>query len=622
MPQRPGDSPKTNMAQSNRYGDFLARSGPISTSKTYDVCTISMLHRQRRSASSALICLSLLVLCMPAISLARDDQAPPFLAKDACRCDASLPSILWRYCECVCVGASCYHYTRRLGTSQRAVSEPLRFTSRKRQRSRIRSFSSPWLIPRGGATIHEKPHLSDHQGQQQAGTPVAAQQQQQQTGTPGATQQQQQQQQRVVPLSSLPLIDTHSVSLALRLTCETNRRLYHGTSSLYDEEPPQHGRITQSAAESAVSTDALWQNAMDEQQLVPASQSPPPVIPSVSKLQLIEESGREERTVFHSPKPWEGPMPEIGHEDEKVDDDVQLEVTAQVRKTAKSRRGISRWGPDLQSYLDTLLSAIGLDELGGQSTGSKQQSSPMEDETQVILSLTLMYMDKSTSSDTLLNVDPHTGQPWYTPCPHLLPRTVHRTALAAMTIAAKFIRGDVGVSKTLREAANGILGKDDYAISESDMEQMENWMLHALGGMGNMHHQHHGMSWQVSQEEIGIFMRKWALTFYPQRLAALDQSRMKQLERFWGGQSVFGANHNMHHGHGNYWPQGQQGDDNGSRGPESAPAASLQYSSMDYQAGGDYGQSAHDYWPSPEEQHFRDHNLAQQQFYEANSEAF
>ncbi len=297
----------------------------------------------------------------------------------------------------------------------------------------------------------------------------------------------------------------------------------------------------------------------------------PPKISSVTDEERAEERRKEETTLFHSLEPWTPPSRSSGDSSGKESSD-------------ESRRGVSRWGPDLDKYLDTLLCSIGLGSVENDNTdatesssstesisnvstlsthtinsNSKNNRSPMEDERQIILSLTLLYMDHSISLDTPRHVDPHTGRPWYPPCPQILPRTVHRLVLTAMIIATKSVRGDGDSSSLLRDAANKLLGGETYTVSNMDLEQMEQWMLHSLGadasGIGGQ--------WQISAEAVQDFMRRWSETFYPQRLIAHDErnrSRMEKLERFWREKTgAFGGGHYNHygqyggdHGHGHW----------------------------------------------------------------------
>ena len=343
------------------------------------------------------------------------------------------------------------------------------------------------------------------------------------------------------PLSSQPLIDTKSVSLALRLTCETNRRLHHGIT-----ERPFFKSRSKSAADT-ICMDTLTMvpdkeviASVQPQQQTMTSASTPHTLREVTDEELMEERLHDEWTVFHSFERFES--------DDNEDHRNRTEQT--------HRREMLRYGPELQSFLKTLLCAFGLDEKGTSgssyilhnSANTKQQQ-PVEDELQIILSLTLMYLDRS--SNTPLHVDPLTGQSWCPPCPHVLPQTVHRLLLTAMLFAIKNVRGDKSVSNKLRNAANSLLN-EKQVISQNDMEAMENWMLNALRGGTGMHLHQHDLMWQITPEEISTFLRNWGRLFYPQRLAAQDQTRMEHLERLWRDQrGQFGISH----GHGNYWSE-------------------------------------------------------------------
>ena len=303
------------------------------------------------------------------------------------------------------------------------------------------------------------------------------------------------------------------------------------------------------------------------------SSSIPPEIPSVTEAERAEERRKEEMTIFHSIEPWKPISSALSSEEEETN----------------IRRGISRWGPDIDKYLDTLLCSIGLGTIDDDDDDDTRESressstetttttssvtalsthtiksrnrSPMEDESQLILSLTLLYLDHSISLDTPRHVDPHTGRPW-TLTPQILPRTVHRLLLTSMAIATKTVRGGGGgsdSSNSLREAANKLLGDNTkYTVTEMDLEQMEQWMLHSLGADASGT----GGQWQISIEVVQDFMRKWSETFYPQRLLAHDErnrSRMEKLERFWREKAgVFGGGDNHNHSH--QWQHSYEGD--------------------------------------------------------------
>lgn len=356
--------------------------------------------------------------------------------------EKSIRSFLRRYYKRVCIGANCYchensHIPRNAG-----------FTWVRGSKLVLRS---PWNIPRGGG-----------QQQQEHGTEVSSSQH------------------KTIPLSSLPLIDSESVSLALRLTCETNRLLHRGTTVAAD------------ASVDSISIHPCQISPNGKQQLIPASCT---TIRSVPEDDVKEQRRTEELTVFHSLDPRE---------------DNEYHGNSTERK---HRQQALPWGPDLQSYLDTLLCAIGLDkDFPDKSNSSFKTHTPMDDEKQIILSLTVLYLDRSTSQNSPHLVNSLTGQQWYPHCPYLLPQTIHRLILTAMSIATKFVRGDTSVSNILLDAANSMLG-EKQAISSIDMEKMEDWMLHAMRSIGGMRTQHHEMSSQISHEEISTLLRKWGEHF-------------------------------------------------------------------------------------------------------------
>lgn len=216
------------------------------------------------------------------------------------------------------------------------------------------------MVPRGGGSINETSHSEANEEQ--------------------------------APLSSLPLIDARTVSLALRLTCETNRRLHRGGA-------PRPARRPAAAA------------SLVPARCHPEHPHPPPLAGGT--------------TVFHSTHPFEGApaaAPSLGDPNDgnaAVDSPEARGGIDVGDRTQQARPGeVSRWGPDLDLFIDTLISSIGID-----SASSHRQ----QDEAQLILALTLLYLDRSVSPDAPpLSLDPLTGQPWFPPCPYLVPRTVHR----------------------------------------------------------------------------------------------------------------------------------------------------------------------------------------------------
>ncbi|KAL7477786.1 hypothetical protein ACHAW6_003587 [Cyclotella cf. meneghiniana] len=485
--------------------------------------------------------------------------------RNCCRChDVSISSILWA-CgwEYICVGcAPCYY-----GCINKHNANSDYFGKRRTKTFGSRNLQSLRSIPRGGdAGMDDANDKELHaKSDRTSDSPIR----------------------QMNPPSLLPLIDAETVSLALRLTCETNRRLYHGTSSAYYST----SNYSQSNASAAATPAALSTQSPNQPHHGSFESQPPPYyrqqqliqhpsvnvrmthqyssssnlegsiakpIQSVSELQRVEERRKQELTIFHASEPFDD---EPRNDDKKADNN--------------ERRGVLRWGPDLKQYLDALLSSIGLEDdhaANGDASSTtvsthnakrKKSTSPLEDECQLILSLTVLYLDHATSMETHRHVDPSTGHPLYPPCPYVMPRTVHRLVLTAMAIATQSIRGDVDASEVLREAANSLLfsKKKDITseISTMEMHQMEQWMIHALGGGGPSHypHSHFQKDWQIPPDEIGAFLQKWGETFYPQRVMAHEErnrSRLERLERFWRDQttSVFGGNSHAYRGNGGY----------------------------------------------------------------------
>ena len=494
----------------------------------------------------------------------------PSRERSTCICDStSIASVLWGYCfECICIGAHCY-YT---GLKRNELKK-------RTDKFGVINFQSVDGIPRGGETSAVEEELRDefdevHTNGEKRNDSAKSQ-----------------------DLSTQPLIDTETVSLALRLTCETNRRLHHGTlaaagSKISASESKETIQTEFSSSESSLSGQ---EQLMHHPVQVRMPQQPSgtvghPIeaaakqIKVVSELERAEERRKEELTIFHATKPRR--------------DENNAE-----------RRGVLRWGPDLKAYIDTLLSAIGIpniNDVNRDATSStistqrrKQPASPLEDERQLILSLTVIYLDRATSVDNL-HVDPNTGKPWYPSCPYVLPQTVHRLVFTAMIVATKSLRGEVdNISNSLREAANSLLqdsNGENSQISEQDVQQMEQWMMNALGGAmqsHQYHHHHYENNWHIPPDEIGQFIRKWGETFYPKRVAAHDErnrSRMERLERFWRDHAtnVFGGygHGGADHGHGNHaggWDGHPMGYHQSSNNYESIQHDGSHYQRVDYE---------------------------------------
>ncbi len=439
-----------------------------------------------------------------------------------------------------------------------------------------------------------------------------------------------------------PLIDIPSMNLALRLTCETNRRIFLGTfpsdekdstNGIKKDYPNQEGRTN-----SEKFNIGHYPQQQQHLSSTVSTMGIPPVILSISN----EERTKERRdgdslTVFHSPIPWKCSFDDRATRDDvdgessnlnsmstsltsatsasdsELNDDIRYAKKSEGREFVDEnhtqRRGIARWGPDLDLYLNSLLSSIGLGPNQEQLNPSQRQSQSHQHQkqtlTQKILLLTILYIEKSTSLDTPRIIDPRTGQPYYPPVPYLMPRTVHRLILTAFSLSVKrnVVMGsaiDVSVEEVthiLRTAVNSLFqsdhslinGQDDakkptrshHEISEFEMQQMEHWMIHALGGDPNLHYHHYNQNyyqnyhpqqqyqqhWPITPEEMTTFLYKWGETFYPQRLRMYEEkerhrasSLMERWDMFWRWSHQYhhnnNNNHQQHHNN-NYQQQNQ-----------------------------------------------------------------
>jgi len=411
--------------------------------------------------------------------------------------------------------------------------------------------------------------------------------------------------------------------LALRLTCEANRRLFLGTFPSNENGfgiGIKNGNSNQERNKNAEKINVgCYPQQHQRLSSTVSSMGIPPVIPSISNEERAEERrGGDSLTVFHSLIPWKGSSDNKKNKDgdnskssslnststsstprtatsdsvavssegtSDLSDAIQYAAKSKRGECANedhtSRRGIARWGPDLDVYLNALLSSVGLDPNEDHLNPSSQnQQQPRQTSTQKILLQTILYIEKSTSLDTPRIIDPRTGQPYFPPVPYLMPRTVHRLILTAFSMSVKrnLMMGstiDVSVedvSHILRTAANSLFrssqsvinAQDDvhdnknmhsqHEISEFEMQQMEHWMIHALGGDPSQHHHHyhqnyhsnyhsqqqHQEHWQITPEEMTTFLYKWGETFYPQRLSMYEEkerhrasSLMERWDMFW-----------------------------------------------------------------------------------------
>jgi len=204
------------------------------------------------------------------------------------------------------------------------------------------------------------------------------------------------------PQQFVPVMKPEHVALSLRLTCERNRRLPEGSLLGVRPQPKIAARH-------------------------PESHQIPPAQP-----QALEEP----MTLFHA-------------EERQFETDTK-------KDPKKVLPGAEQWGPNLQDFVNTLVSDV------------LQLS---EDESSIVLSLAMIYLDRASSVETLRS---H-GVP---PCPFASFRTVHRLFMTSILTAAQVVEG-----KSIEEYFDKL--NDLLGVSSKEILEMLTWMKYALGDSGH-----------------------------------------------------------------------------------------------------------------------------------------
>uniref|UniRef100_A0A7S1D8H2 Cyclin N-terminal domain-containing protein n=1 Tax=Cyclophora tenuis TaxID=216820 RepID=A0A7S1D8H2_CYCTE len=181
-----------------------------------------------------------------------------------------------------------------------------------------------------------------------------------------------------------PPMDLEHVALALRWTCEMNRRLQDTASlesSIHDQQHPE-------SSIAGLRDPVGMQRGGTMVHVHPSQQWQPPI--GVTR----NSKGEEQLTLFHAKSP---------------------------RRSKRVRRGVSRWGPELHLYLKHVTSVLQVEE------------NPL------VMALAILYMDRASSVET-----PRSNGA--APCPFVSPRTVHRLMLVSLIIAAKAVKPNVDIT--------------------------------------------------------------------------------------------------------------------------------------------------------------------------------
>ena len=234
------------------------------------------------------------------------------------------------------------------------------------------------------------------------------------------------------PERFVPHMTPEHVALSLRLTCERNRRLVRGSTFGVRQKPE------------------IVVNQPQQHHI-----TVPPSLPSTTKAPAEEETTT--KTVFHATSRC-----------------TPAEAAAGDKKKILS--GVEQWGPNLQSFITELTSNI---------------LQLTDDESSIVLSLSMIYLDRASSVETLRS----SGAP---PCPFATFRTVHRLLLSSILTAAQVARSK-SIVDDYQEQIEDLIG-----VSAKDLHTMMTWMKYALGDSGHF----------VGLGEMQKFKRMWERVFF------------------------------------------------------------------------------------------------------------
>ena len=253
----------------------------------------------------------------------------------------------------------------------------------------------------------------------------------------------------VIPDPILPSMNLKHITLSLRYASEMNRRLQEASHL----KPSIHDRDYQPEDIARNSSDPLQMSGGGQMVHIHPSQTWQPPIRASEKVES------EPVTLFHAKTP---------------------------RQTGtKVLRGASRWGPDLEFYLEHVTKAL------------KVHDNPL------VLSLAILYLDRASSVET-----PRSNGALA--CPYVTPRTVHRLMLVSLIIATKAVYHTVDLSSIA-----------SLGISDVQLEHMESWMRMALGDQGLY----------VQSEQLQDFFNTWERTWNKPKIRIKSKAMRRNMVR-------------------------------------------------------------------------------------------
>lgn len=267
------------------------------------------------------------------------------------------------------------------------------------------------------------------------------------------------------------VVDYNTIALALRMTCELNRQLCRGTDGATCAGG--HCELVTDDGDNVYGSDVhvhpsqTWFHPI--RRSVPSSHHQ-------HYNNNNNNNGETERTpltVFHAQAP--SPISNSGSD------------SSSRKKRRAVTTGIPRWGPDLVSYLKHIQTIL--------------KCPP------ITFALALVYLDRACSAETQrlpIPNDHHdataTDMASSGPCPHLVPRTVHRLLLTAMILASKATKDE----QTDEDDVDVDIVAKAFGISPQSLTTMEQWMLTALGELGTwVDHGRVYNLWNVWQRAFG-----------------------------------------------------------------------------------------------------------------------
>ena len=251
-----------------------------------------------------------------------------------------------------------------------------------------------------------------------------------------------------------PKVQVKHMSMALRLTSEWNRRLLAGVNH-FKRFLGKRGGAQQKT---------IQHHGQHQQQSLPYGSEPVNVHPSRAWQPPIQDGPampREDLTLFHAKTPR--------------DDSLK----------SKQRRGVARWGPELEPFLEHVVEMLG-------STDG------------VEIPLAMIYLDRACSVETPRSSNcPH--------CPFCTPRTVHRLSLASLLLAKQAVEGSNNIEEYYDKMESSL------GIPKIQLQQMVEWMKGSLGDQGQY----------VTVDEMKAWGHNWDAIFFPeqhqQRLAYREE---------------------------------------------------------------------------------------------------